>query len=187
MTALHPAPSVTPLERRSVISNYHQVLQLLQTDRVVTDAQLSRLGLDGRRFPALTLSVQPLVDSTIEYAVTFRILSTQIALQRPGDLTHLAGLAQLRAVLQQSAEGWELMGSASEIRPDAVLHEQGRRIAVEYDAGYRTQVVRRKMAAFAEYDAVIWGTPSRLRSQRLQAEYPHVRVLTVDYWTAAHT
>ncbi|GGR12845.1 hypothetical protein [Deinococcus ruber] len=169
------------------MTTYVAVLKRLQVDRVVTDALLSRAGLHGAQFPGLILTVRPLSGSLKETEVHFRTHDAQTLLNKPSDLPHYAGLAAMRAQVQQPADHWSVLVTGSATRPDAVLKRDNAVIAVEFDAGYRYRVVKQKMRAFEDYDAVIWGTTSALRAARLRAMYPAVQVLTVDYWTATQT
>lgn len=155
---------------------------LLRTDHVLTDAQLARFGLNGSAFPGLTLTVRPMNDSLVEREVTFRALRPETLESQIHRLPHYAGTAAIRH--QLGGEQWVIDKQGSELAPDAVWEVNGQRVAVEYDAGYRPKDIRRKMAFFREaYDQTVWATPSALRTARMQAKYPDVRVLTVDYWT----
>lgn len=155
---------------------------LLRTDHVLTDAQLARFGLSGSAFPGLTLTVRPMKDGLVEREVTFRALQSETLERHIYRLPHYAATAAVRHEL--GGEQWVIDKQGSELAPDAVWEVDGQRVAVEYDAGYRPDVVRRKMAFFREaYDQTVWATPSALRTARMQAKYPHVRALTVDYWT----
>ena len=179
-----PAP-VRP--ERNVVRVHHAVVALLRADEVVTDSQLSNLGLHGERFPGLTMTIRPLPHSKAFCDVTFRALSRARLYAKPSMLPHQAGLAATRQALTATTAEWKVLGNSKSTCPDAEWHQDGRVIAVEYDAGYRQSVVRQKMQAFEEYDAVVWATPSPLRAERIQRKYPAVRVLTVDYWTACQT
>ena len=181
--------SESPLKRPSLnpMVMHHALVKLLKVDKVVTDAQLVKLNLDGKRLPHVSLTVRPLPNSSVELGVTFRALSQKYLYAKTESLPHYAGLAAGRHALHAALDEWTVMGNGKSICPDAEWRSGGRVIAVEYDAGYRPGVVAQKMESFKAYDAVIWVTPSRVRTERLQAKYPAVQVITVDYWTASQT
>lgn len=160
-----------------------EVMALLRVDTVLTDAQLARRGLDARGFPAYTTTQRPMMDSSVEHEVTFRMIDPALPIRQPQTLPHLAGLAEIRHRLSAPAPQWQAMGGSQVAQPDAVFRSDDALVAVEYDAGYRGRVVERKMQAFERFGAVIWATPSVLRSERIRSRYPAARVLTVDYWT----
>ncbi len=172
-----------------------QVRHVLEVDEVVTDAQLARLGLDGARFPGRTLTVRPLTTSERTVDVTFRALSERTLLREHRFLPHLAGRAGVRHALAIDGENWlgigggrlAESGGGSEVlgvsaRPDAVFRHGALQVAVEYDAGYKAQVVHEKIRSMRGYDLIVWATPSAARSARMQSMHPGIRVETVRYW-----
>lgn len=178
---------IKPITRNcSPLVNAGHVQRLLAVDHVLTDAQLARFGLDGQAFPGLRLTVRPMKDSLREETVTFRALQTESLERGLSRLPHYAATAEIRHML--GASNWEIDHQGFELAPDAVWRDDHGQVAIEYDAGYRPGVVRRKMQAFAEcYRETVWATPSSLRSARIQARYPQARVLTVDYWSPPRT
>ena len=47
-------------------------------------------------------------------------------------------------------------------------------VAVEYDSGYPPMVIREKLRAFAQFDEIVWGTPSAVRTAHLRGQYGDV-------------
>jgi len=165
--------------------NRQAIEELLAVDDVLTDAMLSRVGLDGTRFPGLTLSVQPMRKSSWTVDVTFRAVSDSRLRDAPiSSLSHAAGTAAMRWQLAASAEQWTIDRGGRFHRPDAVMKDGEELIAMEYDAGYDRRTIRRKVRQFEPYSRLVWATPSAIRSARMKADYPHVEVITVDYWSA---
>lgn len=169
----------------SPLSRHQYLTRLLAIDRVLSDAQLRRLGLKGEALPSLTLTVSPLTTSCKKFDVTLRTLDKRdFLVNSVGSLLHLVGLAQLRLDLGVDQSRWNVIGGGAGTRPDGELLMDGAVLAVEFDAGYVSSLCDAKIQAFMEnYDGVIWGTTSELRAQRLQVRYPDVHVLTVDYWS----
>lgn len=179
----HPSPFwAVPA---SPLGKHHRLQRCLATDRVLSDAQVRRLGLDARALPGLTLTVRPLAKSAKFFDVTLRTLDQRdLQVNSVGTLLHLVGLAQMRLDLGVEAERWTVIGGGAGTRPDGELLMEGAVLAVEFDAGYASPLCTAKIQAFREnYDGVIWGTTSELRAQRLRARYPDVHVITVDYWS----
>lgn len=186
MTALtNRERRITPVVRRLLAAEIREhAEQLLLVDGVLTDAQLARQGLSGNGFPSLTLTIRPMPRGTQEVDVTFRALSSTQLRMGPGTLTHAAGTAAIRHLVQAKGADWQTDQGGPWHRPDAVWRGPEGDIGAEYDAGYTYQVARKKVAAFAEFRQVIWGTPSALRATRLRAEFPELDVRVVDYWTS---
>lgn len=168
--------------------NRHEVQRLLEVDDVLTDAMLSRRGLDASAFPSLTLSVQPMRKSSWSVDVTFRALTLSRLLdEAPSSLSHSAGTAAIRWQLEVPADAWTVDRGGRFHRPDAIWQRGEARVAVEYDAGYDRRTVRKKVRHFGAFAGVVWGTPSAVRTERMRADDPQVQVLTVDYWSSDQT
>lgn len=164
--------------------------QALRADRALSSVQLARLGLETRGLATLTLSINPLANSTPQHDVTFCAFSAVTLRREVRELPHLCGLAAVRQILELGPESWQLGAVGASVRPDAVATIGGEAWAVEFDAGYSRGVIERKMRAFTSsgvYAGTVWATTSPLRAQRLQARYPAARVLCVDYWSIHQT
>lgn len=146
--------------------------------------------------------ISPLNTSSLRLETTFMTFSgdgearknAELLQWQPGwKLAHLAGTAELRLrlgverSLGKVEQPWILEGGFGDERPDAEwLLADGRRVAVEYDAGYPPAVVREKLRAFSRYDMVYWGTPSSTRQHNLQSRYPgQAEFLSLDFFTPA--
>ena len=87
------------------------------------------------------------------------------------ELAHLAGTAQLRTQLGARVEDWVPEPGMKANRPDAIWQPGEQVVAVEFDAGYPPKVVREKLRTFADFDQVVWGTPSPVRASHLRSRY----------------
>jgi hypothetical protein len=86
-------------------------------------------------------------------------------------LRHLAGVAELRRILDAPADEWSSSAERQNalLVPDGVWRRGKDHIAVEYDTGsYSDFQLYKKITRYRrKYDAQVWGTPSTKRQQLL--------------------
>ena len=145
----------------------------LKVDVALSVAQVRRyhdLSLDQCRDAGLSIVeafIAPTARSSRRRWVSFVSLEP---LNLEGfELRHLAGVAEMRCVLQAEPQDWKVLGHAAQTSPDAVWQRGSETWAVEYDAGaYTMKTVTRKARAFeAGFDGQIWGVGSSERAQVL--------------------
>ena len=104
--------------------------------------------------------------------VVFVCSSPSIARLHPNQLRHLAGVAEMRHLLEASPDCWhsEAEREKALLYPDAVWQTPEGSVAVEFDAGsYSPRQIEQKMWRFARgHVAQVWGTPSAVRQARLR-------------------
>lgn len=171
-----------------------RAIEVLRTDVVITAGQLSRLyGVERRvltGLPHRTLTVSPVhmrpglvVDATF-YALGQRTLDRL----SPGNLSHLAGTAEIRAVLRVPPDRYRVLPRARGVqRPDAEYHDPlGGVIAVEYDSGtYSRGDVAAKLECYRQhYDGTVWAVCSAVRLERFKRRYLQVQLMQVSWWAS---
>ena len=148
--------------------------QALEVDQVLTERQVFRhydTTLETCRDAGLTVTkafIAPTARSSSKRWVNFVSLEP---LELEGfELRHLAGIAEMRHVLQAKPRDWQVLGHAAETSPDAVWQRGLEVWAVEYDAGsYTLKTVARKARAFAVgFDGQVWGVASSERVNVIQ-------------------
>jgi hypothetical protein len=172
-----------------------QALTALECDGVLTAEQLRRhhqcllKQIKRAGGKVATVPVTATRYATCVHTVRFVTLETRL-LSLPGtELRHLAGLAELRALLDAPTTAWTRHeGLAhSKGRPDALWHEGEQTKAIEFDAGgYSQTKLLKKMLAFRAWsDEQVWGSASQAHAERIQSvaekSFTPVRVLVVAW------
>lgn len=198
--------ALTP--RRHPATAKAEVRAMLAIDRVLTTAQLERrgllaaagwLGLPTRTYSQRVCSTQ----WRSEKVLTFVCRDEDIAARPPRELMHYAGVAEVRVRQRLSAaypaHRWRHVDDRrhGEIPDAEALHLEDPRkdVAIEFDAGYSTLRVKKKVVAFDEsYAGVYWGTSclGRVRnvhkviSGHTSKQLAHLDIAVVcyvDFWT----
>lgn len=107
------------------------------------------------------------------YGTAEIVLHPSVAHYSPTYLIHMAFLAELLAQLlaEWPDATWELPASRpAEGVPDAILHRERQRWAVEVDLSYsRAKILRKARYYRLAYDGQVWGTTTRRRERDLRA------------------
>jgi hypothetical protein len=172
-----------------------QAIAALECDGVLTAEQLRRhpgcLLKQIRRVGGKIATV-PVTQTRYGiriYKVRFVTLEKRL-LSLPGtELRHLAGLAELRAMLNALTTTWTRQEGLTHRkgRPDALWRDGEKTIAIEFDAGgYSEKKLVKKMLAFRSWsDEQVWGSASEAHAELIQniAEktFTPARILVVDW------
>jgi hypothetical protein len=159
----------------------------LEVDHALSERQIRRhhgLTLEDCRKAGLTITeafIAPSARSSRRCAVNFVSLE---GLKLEGfEWRHLAGIAEMRHVLQAEARDWRVLGHAAHTSPDAIWTRGLEVWAIEYDAGaYTLKTVARKARAFdAGFDGQIWGVPSRERAKTIESVLPQQPLIVYPF------
>lgn len=172
-----------------------QAIAALECDGVLTAEQLRRhhgcLLKQIRRVGGKIATV-PVTQTRYGiriYKVRFVTLEKRL-LSLPGtELRHLAGLAELRAMLNTPTTEWTRHDglARSKGRPDALWRKGEKTIAIEFDAGgYSEKKLVKKILAFRAWaDEQMWGSASEAHAEFIQnvaqKSFTPARVLVVDW------
>ena len=159
--------------------------EAMQFDKVLSDGQLERMGVNPSLYPGVQVCLRPISNSRYtDRHVIFRALDPEMLGIGTSRLMHLAGTAEIRLGLSQTrrVEDW-VLGRPGRGAPDARATIDGQPAVIEFDTcSYGTRAVEKKIAAFRAEGHVVWGTTSRLRADRMAQRYPDVTVLYVPWW-----
>lgn len=148
----------------------------LEVDKALSEGQFTRhfgINIDQLSKPFLTFDayLAPTHHSTSYRQIRFVTLERKITCLSANALRHLAGVAEMRWLLEVSRDQWQSEAQAafaSEV-PDAIWHCAQGDIAIEYDAGsYSPTKITSKIFAFKHYYDQIWGSPSQRRVEHLK-------------------
>ena len=143
----------------------------LQADKAITLAQLRRhygllLGeLSQKKIFTAEHSLSPTKGSSSPTLITFVCSTRRVARRQGRKLQHLAGLAEMRHLLNACVEDWISHADASHgvAEADGEWSSSEGRVAVEYDIGsYSTDYILTKALSLEVkgFDRLVWGCPS---------------------------
>ncbi|HEX7021327.1 MAG TPA: replication-relaxation family protein [Trueperaceae bacterium] len=143
----------------------------LSTGQVQRRYGLAESALQASGLPLATAYLAPTRGSYRYRRVVFVVATRKLARLDPNSLRHLAGVAELRALLGVAGDAWR-SAAAARYRPntpDAFWKSERGTIAIEYDVGSysRTQILA-KARTFLAYASQIWGSSSLARTRHLQ-------------------
>jgi hypothetical protein len=157
----------------------------MQFDKVLSDGQLERMGVNPSLYPGIQVCLRPIANSRYtDRNVVFRALDSEMLGVGTSRLMHLAGTAEIRLGLSQTrrVEDW-VLGRPGRGAPDARATIDGQLTVIEFDTcTYGPLAVQKKIDAFRAEGRVVWGTTSRSRAERMAQKYPDVEVLYVPWW-----
>lgn len=153
------------------------LLTVLDTDLVLTIAQLSRRGLlqEARdlRLPSVQLTCRVRSnDGTSDRLLEFVVADPEHLALPPRDLMHLVGLAETRHLTElEPGERWNLLPLSERVRGHRMDAEIIRGsdytddCGIEFDAGYSEKQIKAKMCAMNEagYTRILWSTSVHAR------------------------
>ncbi len=149
----------------------------LEVDKVLSEGQVVRhYGCSLAAVPTDILIfnayLAPTHHSMSYQEVHFVALAHKLTRLSAASLRHLAGVAEMRRLLNAPREEWRSQpraGFTSE-HPDAVWESPAGPVAIEYDAGsYSPQKIIQKINGFRRFERQIWGSPSLRRVEHLNA------------------
>lgn len=149
----------------------------LEVDRVLSEGQLIRhygcvvADLSQNAF-VFSAYLAPTHHSMSYGKFQFVTLERKVTALAASAIRHLAGVAEMRRLLNAPREQWRCqtrISFASE-QPDALWERPEGDIAIEYDAGsYSPQQIRQKVYSFKHFKGQIWGSPSQRRVNHLDS------------------
>jgi hypothetical protein len=155
-----------------------QALRALECDGVLTAEQLRRhyrcslklLYQTGAK--TATVPVTATRYGTCVYTVRFVAVEKRLLFLPGTQLRHLAGLGELRHLLNVAPECWSRSEGLvhSKGRPDALWLHGGLATAIEFDAGgYSEKKLAKKMLAFRAWSGdQIWGSASKQHAELIR-------------------